>query len=171
MNNLYHFVPQNMQGTVLYPLNELKDVYPDIYEEAKSKYKGREAVMQQHIPFLDCLWNDVLHLTAVHPKDIKEALGAERKFKAFVINPHSLAAEKTVVYLYQHKDRMLKMDKENFSQYDPDDIGQYAELPEATKEYYREMREKGERPLLFVRVPHILYKGSVDTSNLEIVEV
>lgn len=160
-----------MQGEALYPLNELKNVYPDRYEVEKSKYEGREAVMRQRIPFLNCLWNDVLHLTAVHPRDIKEALSTERNFKAFVINPHSLDMEKTVVYLYQYKDTALKMNKKNFTQYNPDSIEQYAQLPEATKEYYQEMKQKGERPLLFVRVPHILYKGSIDTSDLEIVEV
>ena len=171
MSNLYHFVPKNMKGDVLYPLNELKDIHPAIYEEAKSKYKGREMVMEQHIPFLNCLWNDVLHLTAVHPNDIKKALGSERNYKAFVIKPDALEVQKTVVYLYQHKNRALKMVKDNFSQYNPDEVGQYSELPKVTKEYYKEMSEKGELPLLFVHVPHILYKASIDTSDLEIVEV
>ena len=69
-----------MEGETLYPLNKLKDVYSNIYEEARSKYKGREAVMRHKIPYLNCLWNDVLHLTVVHPQKLKDALGTDNNF-------------------------------------------------------------------------------------------
>ncbi len=71
---LYHWVPDDMIGDTLYPLNILKHTHPDLYTKKVSKYIGREKVMDQIIPILDCLWNDVLHFTAVHPKDVKDAL-------------------------------------------------------------------------------------------------
>lgn len=169
MQKLYHFVPKDMVGDTLYPLNELKEKYPEVYKKQKSKYKGREFVTERKIPYLDCLWNDVLHLTAVHPREVKEGLGSSRTFKAFVVDPHQLEPSNTVVYLYEEKGRDLK--ESDFTPYDPEEIGQYAGLPEETKSYYEKMQEAGKRPLMFVRVPHILYQGSIDTSDLKVVEV
>ena len=70
MTFLYHRVPANMQGDFLSPLNQLKDIYPEAYAEAVKKYEGREFLMNVGIPTLDCLWNDFLFLTAVHPFDL-----------------------------------------------------------------------------------------------------
>ena len=68
MNYLYHRVPDNFQGTTLYPLNDLKDILPDIYTRHISKYEGRAHIVERHIPiFDDCLWNDVVFLSAVEP--------------------------------------------------------------------------------------------------------
>ncbi len=169
MQNLYHFAPEDMVGDVLYPLNELKEIYPEVYEEQKSKYEGREFVTEREIPYLNCLWNDVLHFTAVHPQEIKEGLDSSRDFKAFVIDSHQLEPSNTVIYLYQEKGRELSED--DFKSYDPNEIGQYSDLPEETKEYYQKMQEADRRPLMFVRVPHILYQGSIDTSDLDVIEV
>lgn len=47
---VYHRVPENLRGTVLYPLNMLKDVFPDIYTETVRKYEGREHVLETRIP-------------------------------------------------------------------------------------------------------------------------
>ena len=68
---LYHSVPKNLEGSILYPLNTLKGKHPDIYEQQVSKYVGREHIKEQRIPILDCLWNDVLHFSAVNPKEVK----------------------------------------------------------------------------------------------------
>lgn len=169
MQSLYHFVPENMRGDTLYPLNELEDVYPEIYERQKNKYEGREFVTQREIPYLNCLWNDVLHLTAVHPKEIKKELGSSKTFQAFVIDPHQLEPSNTVVYLCQQKGRELS--ENDFKPYNPNEIDKYSDLPKETKEYYKRMQEADKRPLMFVRVPHILYQGSINTSDLEVVKV
>jgi hypothetical protein len=173
MNYLYHFVPENMQGTVLYPLNVLKDIYPELYPNQSSEYSGREHVMEIRIPTLDCLWNDVLHFTAIHPGEVKQALlEAGRKnlpeFKCYQVDSHLLDPALTTVYLH----RLEKtMSPENFTQYDPEKITEYMHLPEITKQYYKEMTDKGEKSLLFHRTPHILYKGSLDTKDLPIITV
>ena len=38
MEFLYHRVPVNMEGSILYPLNQLKNLHPDIYVEHVKKY-------------------------------------------------------------------------------------------------------------------------------------
>lgn len=134
MQKLYHFAPDDMAGDVLYPLNELKEVHPEIYEEQKDKYEGREFVMDREISYLNCLWNDVLHLTAVHPRAIKEALGSDKTFKTFAIDPYQLDPDQTVVYLYQEEGGDLS--KSDFKPYEPDEVDDYSSLPQETKEYY-----------------------------------
>lgn len=172
---LYHQVPKNMEGAVLYPLNQLKDRLPALYQEKVRKYDGREHVMETRIPYLDCLWNDVLHFTAVPPQEIKKAfqeLGKNPEFRFYKVDPHLLEPENTVVYLYKYTydevSREKKFSKENFEPYNPDAIEQFSRLPQTTKDYYKHMFEQGKRPLMYVRVPHILYKGTLDISSLEI---
>ena len=176
MNYLYHWVPKDMRGDTLFPLNTLKEKYPDLYEKEASKYVGREEIMQHKLPILNCLWNDVLHFSAVHPSLIKEALfeaGRTKPFdlEFFEIDPHLLDPENTIVFLYKHTDRKDKLKEENFAKYDPDNIAQYSRMPQETKDYYKEMFAQGKNPLLFHKIPHILFKGNLDTSNIKRISV
>jgi hypothetical protein len=83
---LYHMVPNDMTGSVLQPLNTLKESHPDLYVSKAEKYKGREHLMDIMIPTLECKWNDVLHFSPIHPQELKEAFEeagmkwSERKF-------------------------------------------------------------------------------------------
>ena len=175
MNFIYHFVPKVMRGDILYPLNTLKNIYPDLFEEEAKKYEGREFITAQKIPVLDCLWNDVLHFAAVHPQKIKEAFmeagGETRSFECFEIDPAALEAKNSIVYLYRQKERGDKLNKENFEQYDLKQILQYDIIPDETKNYYRSVLKEGGRPLLFHRIPHILYKGNLDVQGMSMVKI
>ena len=171
MTHLYHSVPKELVGNILYPLNELKTIYPEIYAKERSKYIGREEVTQQIIPKLDCLWNDVLHFSAVHPSIIKSALAeagdqVNLKRTYYEVDPTLLDLEKTVIYLYLYKD---KNKQENWAAYDPRDLDKYSLIPQFTKDYYKKMLERNERPLLYHGIPHILYRGTLDTTKLRIV--
>lgn len=75
-NYLYHKVPPDFVGPILYPLNRLKQRLPDVYARQVKKYQGREAVLKRRIPHLNCLWNDVLHFSPVHPTQCRAALQA-----------------------------------------------------------------------------------------------
>jgi hypothetical protein len=176
MNYLYHGVPKNIEGNVLYPLNTLKQLFPELYQKEVEKYKGREFIMQQKIPTLDCLWNDVLHFTAVHPSSIKKALfEAGRKnnleIKFYEIDPKILDPKKTIIYLYKYKNSSEKMREDNFESYDPDKIPLFSSFPEETKEYYKAEILAGKKPLLFHKIPHILFKGSLPIENIKILKV
>lgn len=176
MNNfLYHRVPKDFAGNILYPLNQLQEKYPSLYEEQISKYKGREFVKNQHIPVLDCLWNDVIHLGAVNPSEIYEELkkydDTEYTSRFYKIPPEILEEKNTIVYLYKHKENEQKMSPDNFTRFVPNKIYKYSKFPQETKDYYEEAYKTGKPPLLWHRVPHILYKGTIDTDDLEIIEV
>jgi hypothetical protein len=170
MNYLYHRVPKNMKGSVLYPLNSLRSIDVEIYQEAATKYEGREWVVQQEITPLGCLWNDAIHLTAVHPADIKQALkeaGRDINYEFYEIDPHLLNPLNTTVYLYN---KPMGESKE-FVQYNPDSLEQFSILPNGLKEYYSKVIQDEKEPLLFHLIPHILYKGTIDISDAKIIKV
>jgi len=176
MSYLYHRVPKNLTGNILYPLNVLKEKYPDIYQEHVKKYVGREHLLQEKIPPLHCLWNDVLHFSPVNPAEIKKALikagaksDAVRLF--YQIDSTIFDPKNTVTYLYPPTNKINQVNKKTFIPYNPDDLEKFSNLPKATKEYYKQMIMKGEQPLLYHYVTHILHKGELDTTNLPIISV
>lgn len=174
---IYHRVVPNMKGTILYPLNQLKNTYPEAYDEHVKKYEGREQLLKTTIPTLQCLWNDVLHFTAVSPQELFNNLtkgGMTSKemvwSKWFKIPIDLLEKEKTTVCLYR-RDISYMPDARNFSEFDSKKMSEYRRVPLETIEYYKEQFMQGKRPLMFHLVPHILYRGTIETKDLEIVEI
>lgn len=172
MEYLYHRVPDNMVGTILYPLNILKEKNPEIYTEHVKKYEGREELLQSTIPPLNCLWNDVLHFAAVSPQELKSNLvkaDTDLPPSAWYKIPVSmLEGDKTIVFKYR-RDISLTPDFREYENFDPANINTYKIVPEETIEYYKRKKEEGVRPLLFHQVPQILFKGTIDIKDLEIV--
>ena len=163
-----------MKGTVLYPLNQLKDIDPEVFVTHRKKYIGRENIQQQSIPELDCLWNDVLHFAPVHPADVKKGLqeaGSDLTGDFYQIDPHMLDPKYTVIYLYCHKTINEKLLPNNFVSFNPDDLEQYSHLPRETIDDYKKLLNEGKAPFLYHRVPHILYKGTLDISGCTIISV
>ena len=174
MNYLYHMVPEDMKGKILMPLNEIRNKYPKIYEEEIRKYKGREVLLSKNVPILNCLWNDVLFLTAVHPLKLKRALresGSQiplkRKAEWFKIDPKLIDPQKTVVDLYTKRED----NNEDYIPFRTMDLNLYDEIGPKTRQYFRKELSEGRRPLLFHLVPHILYKGHLKIKDLEAIEI
>lgn len=186
-NYLYHMVPKDMRQNeegkdVLYSLNMLKEKFPDLYEVKAEKYsepqgdddeknEARKSIPERLIPTLEkAAWGDVLNLTAIHPQELIDALKsagsnlAEMKF--YQIDPDLLDPNLATIYLYR-KEAGEKEDPEEYEKFDPKKLDQHASLPEKTKEYYKDQYKKGERPLIFVGVPHILYHKHLDVSDIE----
>ena len=57
---VYHRVLDQLFGTILRPLNEWKELDPQLYTAKAAKYDNRKSVMEQQIDPLGCVWNDVL---------------------------------------------------------------------------------------------------------------
>jgi hypothetical protein len=174
---IYHRVEPKLKGTILYPLNQLKDIYPDMYAEHVKKYEGREHLLETQIPILNCLWNDVLHFTAVSPHKLLNNLrkGGLKDTtivwnKWFKIPIELIDKDKTIVCLYR-RDINVIPDARDFSTFDPTKMEEYRNVPPETIEYYKEQFGLGRRPLTFHRVPHILYKGTIETKGLEIITI
>jgi len=164
MNFLYHRVPPEMVGTILYPLNVLKEKYPDAYTAHVEKYKGREKLLTTEVPPLECLWNDVLHFTAVLPQILKANLakaGIELSSKEWFEIPTSfIEGDKSIAFTYRRDVDLIPNFKE-YETFDPARMDIYRTVPRETIEYYKQKKAENVRPLLFHLVPHILYKGSI----------
>jgi hypothetical protein len=160
-----------MTGTILYPLNELRDFDVNLYELHAQKYSGREHLMQERIPTLqNCLWNDVLFLTAVHPVDFRKAFESkgfvrERPFRAFEFEVGELNHTRMTVITHMQINQP--------AMYEPFEmvrLHEYARIPQETLDYWQERNEKGDtRPFLYLHIPHILYQGTLDISTASVV--
>ena len=175
---VYHWVPADLQGHILYPLNQLKTIYPALYVTKAAAYQNREAVMQARLPLLDCLWNDVLHFSPVHPRKVQEALaeaGFGRKPRRYYeVDPvaKGFNATNAVVFLHQRLNlERFQLVEADFRVFHPAELSSLREIPAATLMYYRKMFEQGKRPLVYLYVPHILYQGRLDISDVNIIEV
>ncbi|MDR3546937.1 MAG: hypothetical protein P4M11_01445 [Candidatus Pacebacteria bacterium] len=165
-------VPGDQRGDILYPLNQLRDMHPELYEQYLKKYEGRESVLTQMIEPLDCLWNDVIFLTAVHPSMVKKAYEEtgfkfDLPFRFYEIEPEALDPKRATVMLFPEH----RSEPNVYRPYSPANIDQYSEFPERTMAYYEAMFSEGVLPLLFLFIPHILYRGTLNVSNLRIIKV
>ena len=166
-------IPLDMMGTSLIPLNRLRDVNIEIYENQKTKYTGREFLMDEIVPKLNCKWNDVLHFTAVEPRIVKESLFASGAKKlpnaSFYKIPLTLFnLERTVLYKYTRNDGKFMEDE--YEHLNKDNFPVSDSMSGDTLEYYRSCYEQGKKPLLFHRVPHILTMDDIDISRCEILD-
>jgi hypothetical protein len=167
-------VPERLLGTALYPLNELAGRAHEAWLRERAKYDGRERVLEQRLPLLDCLWNDVLHLSPVHPGELAEALEAaglelERR-RFFEVDAARLDPGRTLVFL-NSTDREHRFDDGQWSWFEPGLVSPLTRLPEATRAYYAQCARAGASPRLFAYVPHVLFRGSLDVTGLRVVEV
>lgn len=172
MEYLYHRVPPNMVGTILYPLNQLKSLYPDLYAEEAKKYEGREQLLLAEVPPLHCLWNDVLHMTAVAPDEVRANLAlADFSYPPrawFKIPIERVLGENSIAFTYR-RDKDVHPSFKDYEPFSAERMEVYRTVPSETIEYYKEMKALGKHPLLFHFVPHILYKGTIDIEGLEII--
>ena len=175
MPSLFHTVPNQMIGTVLYPLNELARVDRSAWERERAKYAGREQVLALRVPPLRCLWNDVLHLSPVHPADIVaelRAVGLEPlRSRFFELDAAVLDAARTVVFLNRRERSSDEIDASQWLPFEPDALPALAGFNEASRRYYRECAETGTRPLLWGYLPHVFHRGALDIRDLPVLEV
>lgn len=166
----YHLVPADMRGYTLHPLAELQAIHPDLHAAAAAKYAGRERVAETRIPTLGCRWSEVIFLAAVPPRAQQAALRAagfnppDDRFRCFAFDCARLDPERLTAMVY----------RDGRVQYAPirfDRWGEYTRVPDEALAYYRACHQRGQRPLRFHLVPHILFRGTLDVSQAEIVSV
>jgi len=176
---LYHQVPKKMEGNMLFPLNKLtenlgEEVGGKLTTEESNKYNdtaGRKNLTEKTIPPLDnAKWNDVIHLTPIHPSVTRKALieaGRENPpdWEYFEIDPHSLDIENTTVYLAKGDDINAELTSDDFTKFNPSEITKYSELPKETRDHYKDFIKQGKNPFLTHKVPHILSKTPIDISR------
>lgn len=180
--NLYHFKRQSFQGQTLYPLNQLQSIFPDAYAEEIKKYQGRELLMQATVPHFNCLWNDVLHFCPIPMNEVIQAvfdahteLGLDmveykKRFMGreyFAFSAQDLKEDNLLVFLNNRKmpaGTNFTGVEDLFHSYSTGRKFIQQTIPSLHRGYLKNCLEKGERPLLFMHLPHVLYKGTVDVS-------
>jgi hypothetical protein len=172
---IYHSLPENMTGTMLYPLSELAVEHPQLFNAHEQKYTKRPRVLTNAIPHLGCFWNDVLHFTAVHPEVLKEVLaraGYTKPLHYVQVNPMLLSKEKTIIFLNKVlSSGAASTTADDFVAFDPETVDKYATIPLENEQYYKENLEKGDEFLIYHGIPHILYKGRLDIGGMPIITV
>lgn len=163
---LYHMVPNNMKGNKIYPLNVLKSTEPDFYELYVKKYEWREYLLKTEIDIFDCLRNDVIFLSPIHPKEI-----SEEQCKAWFVKKRVKKWFKIPIWKLEKNNIGVWLSENNFTLLTDEVLKRIEHLPEKTKEYYKKCYESWKRPLILANAPHILYNGPIDISDVEIIEV
>lgn len=176
MKYIYHLKPDSFEGTSLIPLN-LMDKSSSLYQSHAKKYAGREHLMTEMIPKLNCKWNDVVQFSALDPhiilKKLKEFQPDLELFRAeyFKIPIDQIIPQHEAVVF----NRPVNKTKGDYSIHDNDvewlSLDSYQELtevPVATVNYWNDVRANGGKFLWFPYVPHIFIKGIVDTRNFEV---
>lgn len=172
---IYHRKSDDFTGATLYPLNRLKEHFPALYESAVKKYFGREWLLNVSVPPLSCLWNDVIHLSLMHPSVIYKSLlstgfnHSDRELLWFEIPLEDALNQASTLYLntrpWQDEQILYNSD---FRLATEKHVRELSEMPEINIQYYRDCAMRGERPLLWKRAPHLLVKGELNIANYRV---
>ncbi len=167
---LYHHVPQSQNGEVIYPLNQLKEKFPDIYSMQSAKYDDIQE-KDVEIPGFG-YWNDCINLMPVNPGLVKSELekyGHDTSWgwRFYRIDAEKLDTSKLTIMIMSEYDGVFERD---FVQFNKDNFDKYCHIGDVTRVLFQEAKDKGEQPNTFARVPHVLYKGSISTKGLEVIE-
>lgn len=174
---VYHRRTINFTGDWIFPLNLMPflDGFSSIYEQAISKYEGREKLMSREIPTLNCLWNDVIFLSPLHPhehyKEYKRIGFTPKHIEFFKIPIEVLKDKRVTVWKWMSYKKYPVDDPihESIESYCALDFALYQEmdaLPEDTKEFYQSNFDP-ENPAVYpkynwYRIPHILCQDPID---------
>lgn len=171
---LYHLAPKELVGTALLPLSQLQSDHREFYERYARKYEGREELLDDQVPGLDCRWQDVVFLTALTPDTIRrlhEAAGFELpELRWFQIDPETLELSRLVIYWYRHSQRERKYVPGNWQEFSVELLPELHKVPDATHQHYADASKARTRPFAFFRTPHILHKGALDVTDCVIVQ-
>lgn len=176
---VYHFKPQGMFGDRLFPLNRLKDQHPAVYEEHVKKYKGRERLLSREIPLLNCLWNDVLHISPIHPQLVMNTWRAEGLYPAtrpavqievYKIPVDLLIEDTTACYQSFNFDyENYQPENEKFWAFKKSDYAEQTEVSAKQIEIWKSDTAKGRRLFWYSHTMHVLAMQEIDVANCELI--
>lgn len=167
---LYHHVPSNQIGEVIYPLNQLKEKFPDIYAAQYAKYDDINE-KDVEIPGFG-YWNDCINLMPVAPGLVKEKLeeyghDTSWEWRFYRIDPDKLDITKLIIMIMSEDNGTLER---TFIPFTKETFEKYCHIGEATRNIFRKAKENNEQPNTFARLPHVLYRDSINTKDLEVVK-
>ena len=178
-----------MAGSVLVSLNDLATISADAFELQRSKYKGREAVLDARITEDGLRFNDTVHCAPLHPHHlycVRARMNLLPRIPAGRARPQwtpgtffAIPLERLhgcAVYWYRWKtpwingypgeDVPLSPPLEEFETFDWDRYRELTAVPPAHLAYLEQSKARGKPPLMFVHIPHVLVAGQIDTTGL-----
>jgi hypothetical protein len=176
---VYHFKPQGMIGDFLVPLNNMQETHPDVYAEQMKKYKGSEQMLKQKIPMLNCLWNDVLHLSSINPqiiintwreKELYEQAKLPKEIEVYKIPIDLLDEETTICFqslnydFYEYTPELEKYSKFNKATFQEQTIVEPKQL-----EVWKNDTKAKRVMLWYSNTMHVLAKQQIDTRSCELI--
>lgn len=181
MEYIYHAVPPKMEGFILYPLFQLKEKFPQVYDAEIKKYDDHP--QRKELPFkkvikLNCTRGDVLQCSPVHPNRIFVALKSVfpegNRAKLFYKIPIEMTQNLPLVLF-----DMNKLGYE-FGKEEPETVfellnsANYREISEVPKEaiaFYEEWKVRGAQGApAWGKIPHIFIQGNMDITGCEIID-
>ena len=167
---LYHHVPNNQNGSVIYPLNQLKDRFPDLYTEHYAKYDNIKE-KDVEIPGFGS-WNDCVNLMPVNPGLVKAELekydhDTNWPWRFYRIDAEKLDTKKLIIMIMNDQSSTSRRE---FILFSKEAFKKYCHIGDVTRAVFQKAKDNNEQPNTFARVPHVLYKDSINTQGLEIVE-
>ncbi len=178
MSYIYHLKPEPFHGNKLIPLNQM-DQSSALYKNHAQKYTGREEIMDERIPLLNCKWNDVVQFSALDPqiivKELKKLQPELKLLRPFYFKAHINDIFKQAnAVLYNKKERFSKdfaIQKDEIFPLGPNNYIEAKSLPEWTRDYWKKAIAEKRKVLWFPFVPHVLVKGALDVSSFEICQL
>jgi len=171
---VYHIKQPDFFEARLFPLITLKEKQPGIYSRVVKKYEGREWLMKIVIPPLNCLWNDVLHMSLMHPALIYQTLSEmgfehHRKPREWFEVPVSDVASRSILYRNStEQDDGEPLLASDFEPVRAERVRELSGMPEINARYYRKCLAEKKPPLLWGYAPHVLFKGELDISTYRV---
>ena len=183
MAYVYHLCAPDFRGNVLYPLDGLREAFPDVYERERVKYDGRESVLSFVIPGLGVTWGATVNLSALDPAHlvaVRRQLGVPFSIlltrRVLRIPAERIAKLKAV--RYNSKSHWINSSpgdpsvpiappEHEFFSFDAATYEEVTQVPQLHIEYLQRQLARGERALGFVFVPHVLVASAIDVSGLQ----
>lgn len=166
-------------GKTLYPLNVLKHEIPEAASNHLLKYHGREWALGKEIPILNCLWNDVLHLSPVSPQIILDTMKEEslyesgnepKEIEVFKIPVDLIDCDRAVCFQsYNFDIESFDPELDKFEQFSRDVYQEQVQVYPNQIKTWKSDKAAGRRLFWFSHTMHILIKQTIDIDKCELI--
>jgi hypothetical protein len=169
---LYHSPVSRDHGDQILPLSAMLDRYPDLYRRHHAKYVGRESVLNQPVPPLNCTWADVVFFSPVDSTAIFDALRQSGrdvgKINFCTLDARLLDPDRTCIRLMRKSATAPEAEPADEHDYLPFTTGTLRAVSRVTDAALQRLRTLPlDQPWLpWVDVPHVLHRGEVPIDYL-----
>ncbi len=173
----YHVLKESFVGKTIYPLNQLKNIHPDIFQLEIKKYQGRELLMSSVNPILNCLWNDVVQFSCLDPKLTFEAAKhfnpnlKGRTFRIFALDLCNIKENEACLFTPKSTRFLHVLENDQYEKYNSETFENLSCVPDLQIDRWQEDAKNNKPLLLWSRTKHFFYKSPISLSEGKIYEI